>query len=484
MGPCATAMGPGATNWVIVRVVAALAVGLALAPAARAAPGAPAAPGSADQIAISQAQAADQAAQDHALGGLARAARALGIAEASVIGTPSAQHPRYAPYMGVDTWYAFGTAINEPTVVALTNWVVSSGLEAAGYRYVWLDAGWWSGARDASGNIVVDPSQWPHGMAWLAAYIHSKGLLAGIYTDTGIAGCANAGSDGHYQQDVDTFAVWGFDAVKVDDCGGQMMHADPRPAYAAFAQAISQDQPHRPMLLNICNGAETGHYGGTWPPFEDSAQDSYSFAPAIATSWRTSGDVGAPGSVPFVNVLHNLDLDAAHPEAAGHGHFNDPDYIAPNQGMSFDQARAQFTMWVMLAAPLMLSVNPASLPANTLAWLTDPEAIAISQDPLGVQARAISTQGTVQVWVKPLSRGQVAVALLNRGPTAQEASFTSDLIGLGSDTLVVRRVWSHSTSVQSGPVVTTVPATGVTLMRVAGVPSLVEGARLASRFSS
>ena len=464
--------GSGAINRVIVRVVAALAVGLALAPGARAASGAPPVPGSADQIAISQAQAADQSAQDHALGGLARAARALGVAEASVVGTPSAQHPRYAPYMGVDTWYAFGTAINEPTVVALTNWVVSSGLEAVGYRYVWLDAGWWSGARDASGNIVVDPSQWPHGMAWLAAYIHSKGLLAGIYTDTGIAGCANAGSYGRYQQDVNTFAAWGFDAVKVDDCGGQMMHADPRPAYGAFAQAISQDQPHRPMLLNICNGAETGHYGGTWPPFEDSALDSYSFAPAIATSWRTSGDVGAPEYVPFVNVLHNLDLDAAHPEAAGHGHFNDPDYIVPNQGMGLNQARAQFTMWAILAAPMMLSVNPATLPANLLAMVSDPEVVAISQDPLGVQGRAVTTEGTVQVWVKPLAHGQVAVALLNRGPAAQQATFNGQTIGLSSDMLIVRGIWSQSTSVLSGTVTATVPATGVALMRVAAVPGL------------
>jgi alpha-galactosidase len=143
--------------------------------------------------------------------------------------------------MGVDTWYAFGPAVNEQAILSLTDDVVIDGLQAAGYRYIWLDGGWWGGARDADGNMAVDPAQWPHGMQWVAAYIHSKGLLAGIYTDAGSNGCGggNEGSYDHYQQDVDTFATWGFDAIKLDNCGGTAMQADPRLLYGQFAQAIA-----------------------------------------------------------------------------------------------------------------------------------------------------------------------------------------------------------------------------------------------------
>jgi alpha-galactosidase len=113
----------------------------------------------------------------------------------------------------------------------------------------------WSGTRDADGNITVDAMQWPHGMKAVADYIHSKGLLAGIYTDAGQQGCGgtNQGSYGHYQQDVNQFAGWGFDAVKVDFCGGTALKLDPAAAYGQFRDALLNNSSHRPMLFNICN---------------------------------------------------------------------------------------------------------------------------------------------------------------------------------------------------------------------------------------
>lgn len=372
------------------------------------------------------------------------------------------------PYMGVDTWYAYGPNIDETTVVDLVNATVSRGLKAAGYRYVWLDAGWWHGARDGNGDIVVDRTQWPHGMAWLASYIHAKGLRAGIYTDAGTTGCSNGGSYGHYQADVDTFAAWGFDALKVDYCGGRSMHLDARASYSAVAQAILHDRPHRKILFEISNGVVPNEYGRGNPPYADSAYASYLFGPSIANSWRTGPDVGTPGAVGFLQVLRNLELDAKHPKVAGRGHWNDPDYIVPDEGMTPAQARAQFTMWAIVAAPLMVSEDVSTMPARTVAMLTNRNAISISQDPLGIQGRMVVREGLAEVWVKPLAGGERAVAFLNLGPAQARAFATAAMIGLRhARAFEVRDVWRHRTSSAGPRIRVEVPAEGAVLLRVA-----------------
>ena len=197
------------------------------------------------------------------------------------------------PYMGWNTYYGLGSNFNEQTIVSVAGAMVSSGLKAAGYQYVWLDGGWWSGTRDTNGNITVNATQWPHGMQWIADYIHSKGLKAGIYTDTGSDGCggANQGSYGHYQQDVNQFAAWGFDAVKVDFCGGHELGLDPATAYGQFRDALLNNSSHRPMLFNICNPFPPNVFGQDNPPLQKSAYYSYSFGPNTGNSWRTDTDV-------------------------------------------------------------------------------------------------------------------------------------------------------------------------------------------------
>lgn len=374
-------------------------------------------------------------------GGLARARRprAWLTAAAAVValGVPSAALAS-APYMGVNTWYGFGASINEHTIVQLTDSIVARGLRAAGYRYVWLDAGWWFGARDPSGQIIVNPTQWPHGMAWLTHYIHSKGLRAGIYTDIGEAACRNGGSLGHFQQDVDTFASWGFDAVKGDFCGAYKLHLDPRTEYTAFARAIADDRPHRPMILYVGNG-------DTWSKdFRYTAMDDWSWAPHVAASWRTWDDLSWPHGITWGTLLRNIDADSAHPQAAGHGHWNDPDYLAPTK-LPPQEARAQFTMWIILAAPLMVSADITTLSPSTISMLTNRQALAISQDRLGRQGTSVVRRKELQVWTKPLANGSKGVAVLNRGETPKAIELTGSMIGLGSGPLRVLNVWSDRT---------------------------------------
>jgi alpha-galactosidase len=379
--------------------------------------------------------------------------------------TPPINDLARTPYQGWNTYYGLGSEFNEQTIKNEADALVKRGLKAAGYNYVWLDGGWWSGTRDASGNITVNPSQWPDGMKAVADYIHSLGLKAGIYTDAGANGCggANQGSYGHYQQDANQFAAWGFDAVKVDFCGGHQQNLDPATAYGQFRDALLHNSSHRPMLFNICNPfvPYTGAYPGR------SAWDSYKFGPSTGNSWRTDTDIGFVHSVQFSDVLRNLDDDAKHPEAAGPGHWNDPDYLGPELGMTADEAQTQFSMWSMVAAPLIIGSDVTSLSQSSIAMLTNREVLAIDQDPLGVQGTAIATSGNVQVWTKPLSDGDWAVALLNRGTTPQTISTTADQVGLHpAASYALRDVWQHTTTETAGKISATVAPHSTVLLRV------------------
>jgi alpha-galactosidase len=382
---------------------------------------------------------------------------------------PAASVLAATPYMGWDTYFALGGNYSESTILQQASQMISLGLEHSGYRYIWLDVGWWHGTRNASGEITVSPRQWPHGLAWLTRTLHAAGFLVGLYTDAGPNGCGGAGqgSYGHYLQDVDTFAAWGFDAVKVDFCGGAEYHLDPPVAYSQFHAAIEANASHRPMLLSICNFLQPEQYGEDRPPLDESAFASYSFGPSVGNSWRTDTDVGFPGNVPFTDVLRNIDADAAAPQAAGPGHWNDPDYLAPGQGMSAAQFRSQFSMWAMLAAPLMISDNLTKISTASLAAVQNSEVIAIDQDPAGVQGTLLSTAGNGQVWVKPLVGGSRAVALLNRGSSAIKVETTASAIGLPSaPSYALRNVWTHTTSTTGGLISAEVPRDGTVLLRV------------------
>jgi alpha-galactosidase len=347
------------------------------------------------------------------------------------------------------------------------------GLEREGYRYVWLDVGWWQGQRDASGQIVVNPAQWPHGMAWLASTLHAAGFRVGLYTDAGSEGCGGMGqgSYGHYQQDIDTFAAWGFDAVKVDFCGGVKQGLEPASAYAAIHAAIVHNSSRRAMLLSICNFLQPGQFAPENPTLAGSGFSSYTFGPSVGNSWRTDTDVGVPGGVEFTQVLRNLDADAAQPEAAGPGHWNDPDYLGPDQGMSNGQFRSQFSMWAMLAAPLMISDDLVSMSGNSQTAVSNREVIAIDQDPAGVQGRLLSASGSGQVWVKPLSNGSRAVALLNRGASTMTIATSAAAVGMPrARAYTVRNLWTGAVKSTGSGIAASVPGNSTVLYRVSARP--------------
>lgn len=365
------------------------------------------------------------------------------------------------PYMGWNTYFGVGGApqgtLTEQAVEQAADALVATGLRDAGYRIVWLDGGWFSGERDADGNQVGNRTRFPDGMKAVADYIHSKGMLAGIYTDAGTNGCGGPGlgSYGHYQQDADQFAAWGYDAVKIDFCGGHQQGLVPKDAYTQFSDAIQHNSSHRPMIINLCNPG-AGRF------------DTWSYAPPIANSWRTDADIGTFHNIPWSRVVRNLDSDAAHPEAAGPGHWNDPDYLGPDMGMTATEGQAQFDMWAMLSAPLIIGTDVRTLSQPTIDMLSNPEVIAIDQDTTGGQGTLLSGAGAEQqVWVKTLANGERAVALFNRGDSAQLISTTAAALGLpAAPAYSLRDVVRHHTTSTSGRIAADVPSHGAVLFRV------------------
>jgi alpha-galactosidase len=373
------------------------------------------------------------------------------------------------PYMGWDTYFALPGGFPETKILQEADRLKNTGLEAEGYRLIWLDSGWWQGQRGAAGNLVVSPTQWPHGIAWLAATLHANGFELGMYSDAGTTGCGvKGGMYGHYQQDIDTFASWGVDAVKVDWCGGAIQSLTPAVQYAQIHQAIIHDTPRRPMLLNICVFLQPGQ-GPTAPTFNLSAFNSYTFGPSSGNSWRTNTDAGVPGNVPFSSVLRNLDADATQNTVAGPGHWNDPDYLGPDQGMTSAQFKTQFTMWAMLAAPLMISDDMLTMSSSSLGIVSNRDVIAIDQDPAGIQGWQVpgSVSGNGEAFEKPLADGSYAVALLNRGSSAQVVS-TSTAAALmpAAASYHVVNVWTGARSNTTGALSATVQAYSTVLLRV------------------
>ncbi|GAA0382604.1 hypothetical protein GCM10009530_36750 [Microbispora corallina] len=407
------------------------------------------------------------------------------------------------PYMGWNTYYGgFLPYTSDPdkylgaqAIKRVARHLVDSGLAAAGYTIVWIDGGWnlaadqsggdpvsHSMGRDARGDLRYDPERWrfdparpadaeTNGLRQLTGYLHALGLKAGIYTDAGpdIPGSCGVSSGGHYQQDADRFVSWGFDAVKVDFLCGVAAGLDPATTYRQVSQAVAGR-----MILNICNPVTTdwGNY-----PVERTAVHSYSFGATIADSWRTGTDSAffdSDGNE-WAYFRRTIGVNSYHPEANGPGHYNDPDYLLPGHGLTFEEGRAQFGMFAIMAAPLVIGTDVTAFDAATTQMLSNPEVIAVDRDPLGIQGVRVASPGDgLEVWSKRLSaRGTRAVALLNASESDASMTLNFSDAGLGGP-VRVRRLWERQDAgTFTTSYTTTVPRHGVVLLTLAGAESVL-----------
>ena len=307
------------------------------------------------------------------------------------------------PPMGWNSWNGFGCNVDETLIRATVDAMVASGMRDAGYRYVVIDD-CWHGERDERGFLQPHTQRFPSGMKALADYVHARGLKLGIYSDVGWKTCGGRpGSRGREFQDAATFAEWGIDYLKYDWCNSEGLAA--RGAYVTMREALRA--AGRPIVFSICEWGENR-------PWE--------WAPEIGHLWRTTGDITAcfdcvvdHGTWKSSGVLQILDKQDGLRAHAGPDHWNDPDMLEVGNGMSPGEDRAHFSLWAMLAAPLIAGNDARSMSEETRRILTNREVIAVDQDPLGIQGFRHRKSGDLEVWVRPLAEGDWAVVFLNRG---------------------------------------------------------------------
>ena len=316
------------------------------------------------------------------------------------------------PQMGWSSWNKFQTEINEKLIKDIADKMVELGLVDAGYVYLNLDDGW-HGERDAQGFVHEDMEKFPSGMKALADYLHAKGLKLGIYSDAGTNTCAcYTGSLGHEYQDAIVYANWGVDYLKYDWCFTN--NINPKGAYTLMRNALRA--AGRPIFFSMCEW-------GSNKPWE--------WAADVGHSWRTTGDIGVvflPVPPKFdengrrmwapLSVMGIADINEPLRQYAGPGHWNDPDMLEVGNGMTVAEDRTHFTLWCMMAAPLILGNDITNMTPETLAIITNRDVIAIDQDPLGIQGLRLKKEGDLQYWFKPLEGGDWAFCVVNIGEEA------------------------------------------------------------------
>jgi alpha-galactosidase len=332
------------------------------------------------------------------------------------------------PPMGWNSWNKFACNVNEKLVRDTANALVASGMRDAGYQYVVVDD-CWAGLRDANGFITADAERFPSGIRALADYVHSRGLKFGIYSDAGRLTCGGRpGGQGHEYQDALTYARWGVDYLKYDWCSTGDRNA--QEAYAVMADALRQSG--RAIVFSMCEW-------GTAKP--------WLWAKNIGNLWRTTGDIfdsfnkqdDAHKSWAHT-VTEIVDLNEPLWPFAGPGHWNDADMLeVGNGGMTPAEYRSHFSLWAMMASPLMAGNDIARMDESTRSILLNKEVIAIDQDSLGVQGHRVWKEGDAEVWVKPLSGAAKALLLFNRGDAPVTIRATADELGWPSG--VRARVW-------------------------------------------
>ena len=356
------------------------------------------------------------------------------------------------PPMGWNSWNRFGCNVSEDLIRGIADGMVASGMRDAGYQYVTIDD-CWQVARNVQGTIVADSTRFPHGMKALADYIHSKGLKFGIYTDAGRKTCeGRPGSYGYESIDAKTYASWGVDYVKIDWCNSEGL--DAKTQYTKIRDALANSG--RKIVFSICE------WGSNQP---------WEWAPDVGNLWRTTGDIADR----WTSVLTLVDLSSQYWHVARPGAWNDPDMLeVGNGGMTRNEYRAHFSLWAMMAAPLIAGNDVRAMMDSTRAAadvrdiLLNKDVIAVDQDSLGVQGKIVqASPSELQVWVKPLQDGSRAVLLFNRASVPSTITASFGRIGIPTKTARVRDLWVHTeqASVENA-FAATVPSHGVVLVRI------------------
>ncbi|MGD0015350.1 MAG: glycoside hydrolase family 27 protein [Bryobacteraceae bacterium] len=331
------------------------------------------------------------------------------------------------PPMGWNSWNTFQGRISERLIREVAEALISSAMQEAGYRYLVIDDGWEANERDSQGNLVPDPARFPNGMKALGDYLHSRGFRFGIHNCAGTKTCAGfPGGRGHEFQDARTYASWGVDYLKYDWCNHGTANA--QETYSTMRNALYT--AGRPIVFSLCEWGDTKPW--TW-------------GREIGHLWRTTGDIMACYDCQGVYSLgwkFILERQVGLEQYAGPDHWNDPDMLeVGNPGLSLAESRAHFSLWSMLAAPLMAGNDVRGMSGDIRQILTNREVIAINQDPLGRQGYRFMNHPGKQIWVKELSRGEWAVCFFNDGEGTVQLRVDWNHLPFLKGTYRIRDLW-------------------------------------------
>ena len=387
-------------------------------------------------------------------------------------------HLALTPPMGWSNWDAFSPeTVTEQHIRAITDKMTALGMRDVGYEYIIVGAGWQADTRATDGEMQADGTKFPGGMKALADYVHSQGFKFGLQQAPGMHNCPGWPMPGTgtapgatYAEkagfDANTFASWGVDFIRLDGCGYQSM----RPARMT-ARAWARRVYGRWRQALDATGREIVYWGngGQYATPE-------MWAPLGLNMWRIKGDLHPC----WESVLQGIDTNAPLDALAGPGHWNDPDFLVlgtprsdwPNLpcfvgGLTNTEGRSQFSLWAVMAAPLVASTDLRVDSPFTIETLTNQDVNAVDQDPLGRQGQRIRTNGQQEVWVKRLANGDRAVVLFNRSTTRATVSTSAREIGMpAASRYFLHRLWSHCVSSTTGSISSTVGRHSVSMMRV------------------
>eukprot|EP01133_Synstelium_polycarpum_P016006 gene16006-19044_t len=329
------------------------------------------------------------------------------------------------PQMGWNSWNHYGCNVNETVIMEAAKALVTSGMRDIGYKYVNIDDCWAHERKD--GVITADPKTFPNGIAYIADYVHSLGLLLGIYTDVGPFTCANRpGSFDHEEIDAKTYASWGVDYLKEDWCWTLGVTDAPK-RYGMMSKALNSTG--RPIFFSLCDWGK---------------QDPWKFGPSVGNSWRTTSDINDT----WEKFIYNLNLQVAITSYNAPGGWNDPDMLeVGNGGMTTIEYMSHFSMWSMINAPLIAGNDLSNMDQDTLNILTAVEVIAINQDPMGKAGQLVRSlnSGLQQIWARPLADGSSAAVLFNTDSITTSIELQwADVWVPSATTLVVRDLWARA----------------------------------------
>jgi alpha-galactosidase len=311
------------------------------------------------------------------------------------------------PPMGWNSWNVFTSDVSEKLLIEMADAMCNNGMRDLGYSYINIDDFWHATEREADGRPKVDSVKFPHGMKYLAEYMHNKGLKLGIYSCAGDKTCGKCfGGYEHEEIDAKTYAEWGIDLLKYDYCFAPWGRKPAIDRYTKMGTALKTSG--RSIVFSVCEW-------GIRKPWlwAEKAGGSY---------WRTTPDIfdtwnhGTPWQMSVTRILKR---ERGLEKYAGPGHWNDPDMLLVGnhgkgkatsakgvfKGMTQEEYRLHFALWCLLDAPLLVSCDLRNISKEDFDIIADQGLISVNQDALGQQAKLVSRRSGVWTYTKKTVNG-------------------------------------------------------------------------------